>query len=100
MAYTFAATNQTKGQSIDKAVAVQFQGENYPLQNWTPENWTKAVLALPLTSDKDASYLHGWLHVIEGWKWNLIVMFLLGLLVASLSVRRYLRESRLSVQKA
>lgn len=94
LAYTFAVTNQTKGQSIDKAVAIQSQGENYPLDNWSPENWTKALLALPLVSSTDANYLSHWLHVIEGWKWNLIPMFLLGLLVASLTVKEYLRDRR------
>jgi hypothetical protein len=94
LAYTFAVTNQTKGQSIDKAVAAQSQGENYPLDNWSPENWTKAVLALPLISSTDANYLRHWLRVIEGWKWNLIPMFLLGLLVASLTVKEYFRERR------
>jgi len=92
MAYTFAVTNQTKGQSIDKAVAVQNQGKAYPLDEWTPENWTKALLALPLTDDKDANYLHNWLKVIEGWKWNLIPMFFIGLLVASLAVKACLGD--------
>ncbi|KAE9375014.1 hypothetical protein N431DRAFT_310995, partial [Stipitochalara longipes BDJ] len=92
LAYTFAVTNQTKGQVIDKAVAVQSEGSEYPLDHWTPENWTKALLALPLTSNTDINYLHGWLRVIEGWKWNLILLFLLGLLVASLTVRECLRE--------
>lgn len=96
LAYTFAVTNQTKGQSIDKAVAVQFQHHAYPLDHWTPENWTKALLGLPLTSDKDAKYLRGWLRVIEGWKWNLIPMFLIGLLVASLSVHACLRQRKVS----
>jgi len=94
LAYTFAVTAQTKGQSIDKAVAVQFQHHAYPLHHWTPENWTRALLALPLASESDAGYLRGWLRVIEGWKWNLIPMFLIGLLVASLSVRACLRERR------
>ena len=96
LGYTFAVTNQTKGQTIDTAVAVQFQGEGYPLDQWTPENWTKALLALPITSDEDASYLEHWLRVMEGWKWNLIPMFLIGLCVASLSVMDCLRERRLS----
>jgi hypothetical protein len=94
LGYTFAVTNQTKGQSIDKAVAAQFQHHAYPLDDWTPENWIKALLALPLTSDKDAKYLRGWLRVIEGWKWNLIPMFLIGLLVASLSVTMCVRQRR------
>lgn len=89
LAYTFAVTNQTKGQTIDKTLAARIQGTKYPQDQWTPEAWTKAVLGLPVTSDKDAKYLRHWLRVMEGWKWNLIPMFLLGLLVASLSGMAY-----------
>jgi hypothetical protein len=92
LAYTFAVTNQTKGQSIDTTVAAQFQGHAYPLQNWSPENWEKALLALPLTSNKDRDYLNHWLHVIQGWKWNLIPLFLIGLVVMVLSIRVYLEQ--------
>ncbi|KAF8849745.1 hypothetical protein BDZ45DRAFT_221668 [Acephala macrosclerotiorum] len=92
LAYTFAVTNQTNNQSIDPTVAAQFQGHAYPLLNWTPGNWEKALLALPLTSDKDRKYLEHWSHVIEGWKWNLIPLFLIGLVVMVLSVRVYLEQ--------
>jgi hypothetical protein len=94
LGYTFAVTNQTNGQSIDKAIAAQFQGKPYPQDQWTPGTWTAALLALPITSDNDADYLRHWLRVMDGWKWNLIPMFLLGLLVASLSVRACLQDRR------
>jgi hypothetical protein len=94
LAFTFAVTNQSKGQSIDVTLAAQFQGHAYPALNWTPGNWTKALLALPLTSGKDVAYLTHWLHVIEGWKWNLIPLLLISLVVASLSVKACLEERR------
>ncbi|KAF4624555.1 hypothetical protein G7Y89_g13614 [Cudoniella acicularis] len=50
LAYTFAITSQTKGQIIDTAIATQFQGRAYPQDQWTPEVWTKALLALPISS--------------------------------------------------
>jgi len=93
LAYTFAVTNSTKGQHIDLAVALQYQGHAYPLDKWTPENWTKALLEVVISS-ADASYLRHWLHVIVGWKWNLIPMFLIGLVVATLSVMECLRQRR------
>jgi hypothetical protein len=93
LAYTFALTNQTKGQHIDLDVAYQYQGHAYPLDKWTPENWTKALLEVVIDNN-DASYLRHWLHVIEGWKWNLIPMFLIGLVVAALSVMECLRQRR------
>ena len=96
LAYTFAVSNQTKGQTIDKAFAAHFQEEAYSEDQWTPETWTKALLALPITSAKDASYLRHWLKVTEGWKWNLIPMFLINLVVAALSVARCVQEKALS----
>lgn len=96
LAYTFAVTNQTKGQKIDQTIAAQVEGHAYPKDKWTPETWTKAMIALPLTSDKDAKYLKGWVKVMDGWKWNLIPLFLIGSLVAVLTVREYLRQSRQS----
>jgi hypothetical protein len=96
LAYTFAVTNQTKGQKINKPVAAQFQGDAYPLGQWTPETWTKALLALLITSDTDANYLRHWLRIMEGWKWNLIPMFLIGLVVAYLSLMACLQERKLA----
>ncbi|KIN01694.1 hypothetical protein OIDMADRAFT_53219 [Oidiodendron maius Zn] len=94
LAYTFAVSNQTKGQTIDKTVAAQFQGNAYPKDQWTPGTWTKALLSLPITSDRDAAYLRQWLRVMEGWKWNLIPLFLIGLVVASLSVMHCQQQRR------
>jgi len=91
LAYTFAVTNSTRGQHINLDVALQYQGDAYPLDKWTPENWTKALLEVAISTN-DASYLRHWLHVIVGWKWNLIPMFLIGLVVASLSVMECLRQ--------
>lgn len=96
LAYTFAVTNQTKGQSIDVSIVAQFPNIAYPLHKWTPENWTKAMLALPLINQTDINYLNHWLKVMEGWKWNLIPMFLLGLVVASLSVVRCVQQRVMS----
>ncbi|KAH8807294.1 hypothetical protein F5884DRAFT_856878 [Xylogone sp. PMI_703] len=86
LAYTFAITNDTKGQSIDKNIAARFQSHAYPLDKWTPETWTKALLALPVTSSRDANYLRHWLRVMEGWKWNLIPMFIINICVSVASV--------------
>jgi hypothetical protein len=94
LAYTFAVTHQTNEQSIDQSVAAQYQGDAYPLDKWTPANWTKALLALPLAREVDASYLRHWLHVMTGWKWNLVPMFLISLVVAVLSVMECLEQRR------
>jgi len=95
LAYTFAVTNQTKGQTINRTLAREVQGHAYPQDNWTPENWTKALLALPIASNEDASYIRHWLRIMEGWKWNLIPMFLIDVAVASLSVKACLQGRKL-----
>ncbi|KAH8676569.1 hypothetical protein BGZ60DRAFT_259942 [Tricladium varicosporioides] len=96
LAFTFAVGNQTKGQTIDTLVAVANQHRGYPLDNWVPGTWTKALLKLPLTSSKDVSYLRKWLRVMEGWEYNLIPMFVIGLVVAGLSVKTYLDQRRMA----
>ncbi|RFU26111.1 hypothetical protein B7463_g10225, partial [Scytalidium lignicola] len=96
LAYTFAVTNQTKGQSIDKVLAAQTQGHAYPKDKWTPETWTKALLAMPVTSRGDRHYLQYWLRIMDGWKWNLIPMFLINILVSSLFTLTYFQRRRLS----
>jgi hypothetical protein len=95
LAATFAVSNNTSGQSIDKAVAAKNQGSGYPLDKWTPGTWTEALLALPIADAKDADYLEGWLKVMKGNKFNLIPLFLIGLVVAVLSVMAALEDRRM-----
>lgn len=90
--YTFVVYNQTSGQHINKAVAAQFEHHAYPLDKWTPQTWTIALLDLPVTSATDASYLRGWLRVMQGWRWNLIPMLLINLAVAALTVKECARQ--------
>ncbi len=94
LAYTFILIHQTSGQFINPVVALESQGHAYPVDKWTPQTWTKALLALPLISGTDASYLQHWLRVMEGWRWNLIPMMLINLFVAALAIRECLRQRR------
>jgi hypothetical protein len=52
------------------------------------------MLDLPLTNPTDVAYLKHWLHVMEGWTWNLIPMFLIQLVVTALIVLEYRKKSR------
>jgi len=93
LAYTFTLTNQTKGNRINPTLASKTPvNDRYPADKWTPATWTKALLALPLDRKIDQDYLRGWLKVMEGWKWNLIPMFLIGVVVAGLAVMACLEE--------
>lgn len=94
LSWTFALTNQTKHHSIDKATAVDFQHHAYPLNSWTPGTWTDALLALPVINEKDVSYLKYWRHIINGWKWNAIPMFLIELVTVVLIALNFLEDRK------
>jgi len=85
--YTFVLTAQTDDQSINLTVAAANPEPGfYPLQNWTPENWFVAVLDLPLAHESDRSKIRDMLRLMRGWRWNLIPLFIIGIVVASLAV--------------
>ncbi|KIW67319.1 hypothetical protein PV04_06583 [Phialophora macrospora] len=85
--YTFVLTAQTDDQSINLTVAAANpEPLMYPLDKWTPENWFVAVLDLPLARDSDRSKINNNLRLMRGWRWNLIPLFILGVVVASLAV--------------
>ena len=89
--YTFILVNDHKGQTIDLSVASQLDNQPYPnfvaypLDQWTPQNWFKAVLQLPLASSNDRSNISLHVRVMDGWKWNLIPMFVIGLAVSAIA---------------
>ncbi|KIW32064.1 uncharacterized protein PV07_03638 [Cladophialophora immunda] len=85
--YTFVVTAQTDDQTINLTVAAANpEPKMYPLDNWTPENWFVAVLALPLAHASDRRDIRNNLRLMRGWRWNLIPLFILGVVVAVLAV--------------
>ena len=85
--YTFVLCAQSDNQSIDVTVAAAYpEPKMYPLDNWTPDNWFAAVLDLPLAHDSDRRTIRNHLRLIRGWKFNLISLFMLGLVVAALAM--------------
>ncbi|KAJ9661824.1 hypothetical protein H2198_001789 [Neophaeococcomyces mojaviensis] len=104
--FTFIITNNHAGQTIDVAYASTLNDQPYPnqvaysLNKWTPENWFSAVLQLDLVHASDRSAIGIRVHVMRGWRWNLIPMFIIGLAVAALAFwdafnrRRNMRETR------
>jgi hypothetical protein len=96
--FTFIVTHQTDGQSINLTVAeANPEPAMYPLDNWTPENWLKAVLKLPLAHQSDRNTIRYHLDLMEGWRWNLIPLFVLGLVVALLALMELIRGRRWTV---
>ncbi|RMZ80181.1 hypothetical protein DV737_g3124, partial [Chaetothyriales sp. CBS 132003] len=93
---TFIVTHQTNHQTIDLAVASQNPDPlMYPLHKWTPENWFIAILDhVPLVHDSDRAKITQELRIMRGWRWNLIPLFLLGLLTACAAVAEWLALRR------
>ncbi|KAI1440466.1 hypothetical protein F5Y02DRAFT_345015 [Annulohypoxylon stygium] len=77
LAYVFAVTNAHEGQTIDASLAASLNGSPYPEQTWTPQNWFSAVLKLDLADARSDIESH--LHVMRGWQYNLIPMFIIQL---------------------
>lgn len=77
--YTFAVTNEHKGQTIDVALASTLDGDNYPIHSWTPQNWFSAVLDLDLADDAQRDDISKWLRIMQGWQYNLIPLFIVHL---------------------
>ena len=72
------------------------RGPSISTKSMDTGDMTKALLALPLASDTDIKYLRHWLRIMEGWRWNLISLLLVGLVVATLSVMACLRERQMA----
>ncbi|RMZ90895.1 hypothetical protein DV736_g1862, partial [Chaetothyriales sp. CBS 134916] len=94
--YTFIVTHQTNNQTIDLAVAAKNPDPlMYPLHKWTPENWFIAILhQVPLIHHSDRVKITQELRVMRGWRWNLIPLFILGLLTAAAAVAEWLALRR------
>jgi hypothetical protein len=107
--YTFVLTYEHNDQTIDLALAAAHPfPQNYPVDDWTPENWYSAILSqLPLTLDSDRRKIRQQLRLMRGWRWNLIPLFVLGLITACAAVYEWLllrregtRDKRISKESA
>ncbi|KAK5122978.1 hypothetical protein LTR85_003544 [Meristemomyces frigidus] len=104
--YTFILMNDHAGQTINEALASTLNNKPYPnyvaypLDAWTPGDWFAAILQLDLVRHSDRSDITTHLNTMKAWTWNLIPLFILGLVVCVLAVvealarRREVREVR------
>lgn len=90
--YTFVVTSMTASQTIDLTLAAAnpYPGW-YPVDSWTPENWYKQMLNLPLVEEADRVTIRHNLRIMTGWRYNLIPLFILGLALAVLAVLEVVR---------
>ncbi|KAM7208675.1 hypothetical protein V8F20_001098 [Naviculisporaceae sp. PSN 640] len=93
--FTFVVTNKTAHQSINLPVARANAAPGlYPLNEWTPENWYSAVSDLSLVNAADRHLIRQKLRLMRGWRYNLIPMFVLGLILWPLVLLELLRARR------
>lgn len=100
--YTFVVTNAHTGQTIDLDVAVSLDNRPYPnfvaypLEQWTPENWLSAVLELQLVEPHQHDDIEDHLMIMRAWKWNIIPLFILGLVFSVVAIVDALSKRRSS----
>ncbi|KAK7192074.1 hypothetical protein PSPO01_01646 [Paraphaeosphaeria sporulosa] len=91
--FVFIVTNETKHQHILESVARS--NVPYPEHWWTPENWYKAVLELPLASEQHRSSISSAVTHMVAWKWILIPIFLLDVLTFVITTVEMIRQRRI-----
>jgi len=97
--YTYVLQARTGAQVIDLNVLAENAFPNkYPLDSWTPENWYKEVIKLPLADESVYGVIRYNLRIMRGWKYNLIAFFLVGLVLTGLVVAELLRSRKRSVK--
>lgn len=102
LVYTFVVTAQTdsKHSRIDLSVAANTYASRtgvvfkYPDDTWTPENWFKAVLKLAFVDEGQKGDIRTHVRLMEGWRWNLIPLLLLGLSVMGIAVMGWMERRR------
>jgi hypothetical protein len=90
--YTFVVTNQTKHQTISSSIAQT--GAKYPSDNWTPENWYKALLNVPLDDDSLISTFKTHIRLMEAWRWMLIPLFIVDVLALGVVASAVLKQRK------
>ena len=81
----------TSGQSIDLFNPTLESPIRYPFDQWAPQTWFSAVLQLQFVNEGDKSDVRMHLNLMNGWKWNLIVLFLLELVTCGLVVMKFMK---------
>nr|OQO17586.1 hypothetical protein B0A51_14937 [Rachicladosporium sp. CCFEE 5018] len=110
LVYTYLLTYQHWGQTINIVDASLLNNQPYPNQvaypnqAWTPENWFKAVLKLPLAEKSDRKNIWNHLYIMRAWRWNLIPLVVFGVIFAVVALldareKRRFMGSRRAVTK-
>ena len=101
--YTFVVTHQTDSShsriNLSTAAAtskltVAGHVAPYPDDTWTPENWYKAMLKLAFVDEGQKGDIRTHVRLMEGWRWNLIPLLLLGFAVMVIAIMGYMEKRR------
>lgn len=100
LVYTFVVTKQTRGSRIDLKVGAATYAARagplfpYPADKWTPETWFRQMLTLGFVDAQEKGDIRTHVRLMEGWRWNLIPLFLLGGAVMVLAVLGWLERRK------
>ncbi|KAI0515072.1 hypothetical protein F5B22DRAFT_646949 [Xylaria bambusicola] len=95
LACVFTEASHETGHHIDTALAIKLNGSPYNRGTWTPQSWFSAVLELQLLRDREDIVKH--LTLMEGWKYNLIDLFVLQFfhfLITVADLMRWIQKPR------
>jgi len=87
----FTLKDKTDGQSINLDRPGITNPGAYPYNTWTPQAWYSAALDLPFLNESDKDDIRKHLHIMIGWQWNLLVLFLLESAVLVFVILEWLR---------
>ncbi|KAF2660282.1 hypothetical protein K491DRAFT_77259 [Lophiostoma macrostomum CBS 122681] len=90
--FVFVVTNQTKGQSISSDIAKSYV--TYPADKWTPENWYKAVVDLPMAQESQRDHINSNITNMAAWRWLLIPIFLADILALAFTTLEFLKQRK------
>jgi hypothetical protein len=90
--FVFVVTNQTNGQSISPDIAKSHV--TYPADHWTPENWFKAVVDLPMASESQRDHINSNITNMVAWRWMLIPIFLADILALAFTTLEFLKQRK------
>lgn len=73
-------------------------GEAYPSETWTPQDWFDALLKLNLASQTDRNDIQRVYKIGRGWQYNLIPFFIVQLTQTVLAFVEALRKMKVDRQ--
>jgi hypothetical protein len=93
--YSFVYTNHTAAFTISLVRASQEVGQHYTENEWVPETWFNAVLALPLESELTRKDIQKHLQIIQTSQWMLIPIFVVAFVVTVAGVSGLIQNRRM-----